>query len=86
MELLFIKKKKRRKFYQIKLLFLTGSLSTISREEAKKKIIENGGKISSSVSSKTDYVIAGAKPGSKYTDAQRLEVPILSEREFLKIF
>lgn len=65
---------------------LTGTLSTMSREEAKKKIIENGGSISSSVSSKTSYVVAGENPGSKYNDAKKLGVKILSENEFLKIF
>jgi DNA ligase (NAD+) len=64
---------------------LTGTLFTMSREEAKKKIIENGGSISSSVSSKTSYVIAGDNPGSKYTDAKKLGVKILSEDEFLKM-
>lgn len=64
---------------------LTGTLSTMSREEAKKKIIENGGKVSGSVSIKTSYVIAGENPGSKYTDAKKLGVKIISESEFLKI-
>ena len=64
---------------------LTGTLSTMSREEAKKKIIENGGSVSSSVSVKTSYVIAGENPGSKYADAQKLGVKIISEKEFLKI-
>jgi DNA ligase (NAD+) len=64
---------------------LTGTLSTMSREDAKKKIIENGGSVSSSVSSKTSYVVTGDKPGSKYDDAKKLGVKILSEDEFLKI-
>lgn len=64
---------------------LTGTLSTMSREEAKKKIIENGGKVSGSVSIKTSYVIAGENPGSKYTDAKKLGVKIISESEFLKM-
>ncbi|MFA6251131.1 MAG: NAD-dependent DNA ligase LigA [Candidatus Paceibacterota bacterium] len=64
---------------------LTGTLSTMSREEAKKKIIENGGSVSSSVSIKTSYVIAGENPGSKYTDAQKLGVKIISEKEFLRM-
>lgn len=65
---------------------LTGTLSTMSRDEAKKKIIENGGSISSSVSSSTTYVLRGDKPGSKYDDAKKLGVKIISEEEFLKIF
>jgi DNA ligase (NAD+) len=68
-----------------KTFVLTGTLSTMSREDAKKKIIENGGSVSSSVSSKTSYVVSGDKPGSKYDDAKKLGVKILSEDEFLKI-
>jgi len=64
---------------------LTGTLSSMSRNDAKKKIIEDGGSVSSSVSSNTSYVVAGENPGSKYTDAQKLGVKILSEEEFLKI-
>jgi len=64
---------------------LTGTLKTMSREIAKKKIIENGGNVSSSVSSKTSYVIAGENPGSKYSDAQKLNIKIISESEFLKL-
>lgn len=65
---------------------LTGTLSTITREEAKKKIIENGGNVSSSVSKNTSYVVTGDKPGSKYDDAKKMGVKILTEEEFLKIF
>jgi DNA ligase (NAD+) len=68
-----------------KTFVLTGTLSTMSREDAKKKIIENGGSVSSSVSKATSYVVAGEKSGSKFTDAQKLGVKILSEPEFLKI-
>jgi len=68
-----------------KTFVLTGTLSTMSREDAKKRITEKGGKVASSVSLNTSFVLAGDKPGSKYTDAQKLNVPILSEQEFLKL-
>jgi len=64
---------------------LTGTLSTMPREVAKIKIIENGGSVSSAVSTNTSYVIAGEKPGSKYNEAKKLGVKILSEQEFLKM-
>lgn len=62
---------------------LTGTLPTLSRDEAKAKILDHGGEVSGSVSSKTDYILAGDNPGSKYDDGRALGVPILSEREFL---
>ena len=61
---------------------LTGSLSTMTRSEASEKIKERGGKVSSSVSRNTDYLIAGESPGSKYDRAIQLDVPILTEQEF----
>jgi DNA ligase (NAD+) len=64
---------------------LTGTLPTLSREDAKKKIIENGGSISSSVSSKTNFVLAGESAGSKLKEAQKLGVKIISESGFLKM-
>ncbi|MEI7452076.1 MAG: NAD-dependent DNA ligase LigA [Candidatus Falkowbacteria bacterium] len=64
---------------------LTGSLLSLTRDEAKAKIRELGGKMAESVSSKTDYVIVGAEPGSKYEKAKQLGVNILSEGEFLKL-
>jgi len=68
-----------------KTFVLTGTLSSMSREDAKKKIIENGGSVSSSVSSKTSYVLVGENPGSKFTDAQKIKVSILTESDFLKM-
>ncbi len=68
-----------------KTFVLTGTLATITREEAKNKIRELGGNVSSTVSKKTDYVIAGAKPGTKYDKAKRLKVKIIKEKEFLKM-
>ena len=68
-----------------KIFVLTGTLNTLSRDDVKKMIIKEGGRVSTSVSSKTDYVLAGSEPGSKYTDAKKLGVKILTEQEFLKM-
>jgi len=78
--------KAKNKKFSGKSFVLTGTLSTMSREEAKKKIIENGGSVSSSVSLNTSYLVAGENPGSKYTDAQKLGIKIISEDEFLRLF
>jgi len=64
---------------------LTGSLETLSRDEAKIKIRELGGTISSSVSPKTNFVVAGEKSGSKLKKANELKIKVLSEDEFLKM-
>ncbi|MDO8603906.1 MAG: NAD-dependent DNA ligase LigA [bacterium] len=68
-----------------KTFVLTGTMTSMSRDEAKDKIRALGGEIAESVSSKTSYVVAGENPGSKYEKAQKLGVPILTELEFLKI-
>ncbi len=65
-----------------KTFVLTGTLPTYSRNEAKEIIEKNGGKVSSSVSSKTDYVLAGEDAGSKLTKANSLGIKILTEDEF----
>jgi DNA ligase (NAD+) len=62
---------------------LTGTLSSMSRDEAKKLVVSNGGKVSSSVSKKTSYVVVGENPGSKAQKAEKLGVPMISEDEFL---
>lgn len=64
---------------------LTGTLESLTRNEAKSKIRELGGDMSGSVSKNTDYVIVGDNPGSKYDKARELGIKILSEEEFLKI-
>lgn len=64
---------------------LTGTLDSMSREEAEAKIRALGGKATSSISKDTNYVIAGSNPGSKYNKAQKLGVKILSEEEFLEL-
>jgi DNA ligase (NAD+) len=66
-----------------KTVVLTGTLATITRDEAKELIRAAGGAVSSSVSKKTDYVIVGEQAGSKATDARTLGVPVLTEEEFL---
>lgn len=65
-----------------KTFVLTGSLSTMTRSEASEKIKERGGNVSSSVSQKTDYLIAGESPGAKYDRAVELDIPILTEDAF----
>ncbi|MEI8103553.1 MAG: NAD-dependent DNA ligase LigA [Candidatus Moraniibacteriota bacterium] len=64
---------------------LTGELQGFTRDVAKAMIREYGGQIAESVSKKTDYVVAGEKPGSKFTKAQSLEVKVLGEEEFKKL-
>ena len=66
-----------------KTFVLTGTLSNITRNEAKEKIEELGGNVSGSVSKKTDVVIVGENPGSKYDDALKLGITIWNEEEFL---
>lgn len=68
-----------------KTFVLTGTLPTLSRSEASKIIEDNGGKVSSSVSKKTDYVLAGEDAGSKLAKAQTLGINIISEEEFLNM-
>ncbi|MCS6863200.1 MAG: helix-hairpin-helix domain-containing protein, partial [Abditibacteriales bacterium] len=68
-----------------KTFVFTGELSTLSRNEAETLVKRLGGKATSSVSKKTDYVVVGASPGSKYQKAVALGVTILNEQEFLAL-
>ena len=68
-----------------KTFVLTGSLEGFTREEAKRLVEGKGGKVSSSVSSKTDFLIAGEAPGSKLKKAEELKIGILSEEEFKRL-
>lgn len=64
---------------------VTGTLPNLSRDEAKAKIEALGGKVAGSVSKKTDYVVAGADPGSKFIKAQELGIKIIDEAELINI-
>jgi DNA ligase (NAD+) len=68
-----------------KTFVLTGTLPTLTRDEAKDMIEALGGKVAGSVSKKTDYVVAGAEAGSKLDKAQALGVSILDERQFREL-
>lgn len=68
-----------------KTFVLTGTMSSMTREDAKKEIQAKGGKVTGSVSAKTDFLVAGEKAGSKLSKAQKLEIKILSEKDLLEI-
>ncbi|WP_428074904.1 NAD-dependent DNA ligase LigA [Candidatus Avelusimicrobium luingense] len=68
-----------------KTLVFTGELKTMTRSEAERLALQYGGKASGTVSKKTSYVVAGAAAGSKLRKAQELNIPVLTEEEFLKL-
>jgi DNA ligase (NAD+) len=64
---------------------ITGTLDSLTREEAQEKLVSLGAKVSGSVSKKTAYVVAGAEPGSKLRKAEELGVKVLDEEQFKKL-
>ncbi|MCX6832066.1 MAG: helix-hairpin-helix domain-containing protein, partial [candidate division Zixibacteria bacterium] len=68
-----------------KTFVLTGGLQKYSRDQAKKKLQTLGATVTSSVSKKTDFIVAGVDPGSKYEQALKLKIAILSEDDFLQL-
>lgn len=69
-----------------KIFLFTGGLSSMSRGEAQKKVIDEGGGVAESISKRVDYLVVGVNPGSKLAKAKRLGIKTLSENEFLTIF
>jgi DNA ligase (NAD+) len=68
-----------------KIFVLTGTLVSLTREDAKEKLQNRGAKVSGSVSKKTDYVVAGDKAGSKLEKAQELGITVITELELEKL-
>ncbi len=79
------KKKERGTKLAGKTFVLTGTLAQFTRDEAKKMIEDAGGKVTGSVSKKTDYVVAGADAGSKLDKAKELGVAVIDEKEMEKL-
>ncbi len=79
------KKEKEARPLSGKQFVLTGTLKEFTRTQVKEIISKLGGRVTGSVSKKTDYVVAGEDPGSKYQKAQKIGVPIINEEEFKKI-
>ena len=64
---------------------ITGSFSSVSRNDIEKSILNNGGKVSNSISKNTSALILGLKPGSKLDKAKKLKIDIISEDDFIKL-
>jgi len=79
------KKKKKKTKISGKTFIFTGSLENLTREEAKNKVRELGGKVVSSVSKKIDFVVVGKNPGSKFQKAKKLRLKIITETQFLNL-
>lgn len=81
----FVPQHRKKLKFDGKVFVLTGTLSSMTRDEAKKVILDLGGKVSSSVSKNTDFVVAGVDPGSKLEKAKKLGINIINEEEFLNM-
>ena len=71
--------------FEGKTFVLTGTLPTMKRDDAKSYIEARGGRVSGSVSKKTDYVVAGEEAGSKLTKAEELKIAVIDEKQLLKL-
>jgi DNA ligase (NAD+) len=68
-----------------KVVVITGTLNAMTREEAKHAVVERGGRVTSAVSKKTDFLVAGSEPGSKLEKAEALGIPVLDEAAFRRM-
>ncbi len=79
------RQKKKKQTLNGKTFVLTGALDTVTRDEAKTLIESHGGKVTSSVTKKTDYVVVGSDAGSKFDKARKLNITTLNEQEFMSM-
>ena len=82
---LYVQKRKTNPAIEGKGFVLTGTLKTMNRQHAKSLIVKAGGHVYSSVSAKTDFLVIGENPGSKYKKAQENGVTIVDESEFTEM-